>query len=523
MSAVWGEGAERFLLETLGWTGLLIALVLLLRRPVSRWLGPQAAYALWLLPMLRLFMPPLTLPGWMAPVEPAAPTVTSTYYITIGEASAPVVAAPPLAEPTDWLAIAMLVWALGAATFLVRRFQQYFAMRRELLVEARPVGEAGKVRLVETPATNAPIAFGVRDKVIALPIGFMALTERRARDLALEHELAHHRGRDLLANFLVQPLFAMHWFNPLGWVGWKAMRRDQEAACDARVIARYGTEHRGAYASVIAGFATGPHVALAAPMACPVLGDKSIIHRLRSLTMSDISTRRRNAGRALMVAGLLALPLTASISYANAPAAPIAPAVPVAPVAGIAPPAPPVPPLPFLFQSAPDDVEVEVETTEDGKHEVHVIRKVEHSGEEGHEKDVHRERRVLFMGDGDKLSQEERDKILAEVRASLDEADIEIEEARKEMRTAIIEMENAKHGLTKVSIQCRGGDKGAEWRASDGATVTRLCTSEVMASAIDGLKQARAEIARNSEMDAQIRAEILKSLDEKIANWKSRD
>nr|WP_301332564.1 M56 family metallopeptidase [Parerythrobacter lacustris] len=501
----------------------MIALVLLLRRPVSRWLGPQAAYALWLLPTLRLVMPPLTLPGWMAPVEPVAPTVTSTYYILTGEASAPAVAAPPLAEPTDWLAIAMLVWALGTAAFLVRRFQQYFAMRRELLAEARPVGEAGKVRLVETPATNAPIAFGVRDKVIALPIGFMALTERGARDLALEHELAHHRGHDLLANFMVQPLFAMHWFNPLGWVGWKALRRDQEAACDARVIARYGTEHRGAYASVIAGFATGPHVALAASMACPVLGDKSIIHRLRSLTMSDISPRRRNAGRALMAAGLLALPLTASISYANAPGAPVAPVAPIAPVAGIAPPAPPAPPLPFLFQSAPDDVEVEVETTEDGKREVHVIRKVERTGEEGEEQEIHRERRVVFLGEGEKLSQEERDKILAEVRSELDRADAEIEGARREMRTAIIEMENARHGMTKVSIQCRGGDKGAEWRASDSETVTRLCTSEVMASAIDGLKQARAEIAKSTEMDSQIRAEILKALDEKIANWKSRD
>lgn len=520
MSAVGGEGAERFVLETLGWTGLLIALVLLMRRPVSRWLGPQAAYALWLLPMLRLFMPPLTLPNWIAPVEQAAPEVTTTYLTVTGEAAAPVVAAPAVAEPTDWLTIVLVLWALGIAVFLVCRFQQYFAMRRELLAVARPVGEAGKVRLVETPATNAPIAFGVRDKVIAPPVGFMALTERSARDLALEHELAHHRGRDLLANFMVQPLFAMHWFNPLGWVGWQAMRRDQEAACDARVIARYGTEHRGAYASVIAGFATGPHVALAAPMACPVLGDKSIIHRLRSLTMSDISPRRRTAGRALMAAGLLALPLTASISYANAPEAPVAP---VAPVAGIAPPAPPAPPLPFLFQSAPDDVEVEVETTEDGKREVHVIRKVERTGEEGEEKELNHERRIMFMGDGEKLSQAEREKIIAEVRADLDRADAEMEGARRELRTAVIEMDDAKHGLTKVSVQCRGGDKGAEWRSSDGETVTRLCTSEVMASAVDGLKQAREAIARNSEMDAEIRAEILKALDEKIAGWKSRD
>ena len=54
----------------------------------------------------------------------------------------------------------------------------------------------------------------------------------------------------------VQPLFALHWFNPLGWVGWRAMRRDQEAACDARVVERCDARLRETYASTIASFAT---------------------------------------------------------------------------------------------------------------------------------------------------------------------------------------------------------------------------------------------------------------------------
>jgi hypothetical protein len=93
----------------------------------------------------------------------------------------------------------------------------------------------------------------------------------------------------------------------------------------------------------------------------------------------------------------------------------------------------------------------------------------------------------------------------------------------KDVRVAMMEMKDGKGGLTKVSVECRGGDKGAEWRSEDGETVTRLCTSEVRASAIAGLKEARAEIAKNTEMDAQMRAEVLKALDEKIAAWKSRN
>ena len=36
-----------WLIDTTLYTGLLIALVLLVRRPVARWFGPQLAYALW--------------------------------------------------------------------------------------------------------------------------------------------------------------------------------------------------------------------------------------------------------------------------------------------------------------------------------------------------------------------------------------------------------------------------------------------------------------------------------------------
>ena len=51
-----------WLIDTLVMTGALMALVLLLRRPVARCFGAQAAYALWLLPALRFVMPPLALP-----------------------------------------------------------------------------------------------------------------------------------------------------------------------------------------------------------------------------------------------------------------------------------------------------------------------------------------------------------------------------------------------------------------------------------------------------------------------------
>ena len=62
-----------WLIDTALYTALLIALLLVLRRPVARHFGPGMAYALWALPLLRLVLPPLVLPASLAPAPEAAP------------------------------------------------------------------------------------------------------------------------------------------------------------------------------------------------------------------------------------------------------------------------------------------------------------------------------------------------------------------------------------------------------------------------------------------------------------------
>ncbi|MFC3097631.1 M56 family metallopeptidase [Alteraurantiacibacter palmitatis] len=304
-----------WLVDSFVWTGALIAAVLLLRRPVARHFGPQVAYALWALPLLRLFLPPVILPASMAPSPEVARGGTQGFGL-LGE---------PASQGSAWLLGAVLaLWLGGALLFLALRLRDYRAMRRTVLRDARPMGEAGDVRLVETPAVSSPVAFGLRDKVVALPPGFMAQADLAARDMAIEHELAHHRGRDLWANAAAQLLLGFHWFNPLAWAGWYAMRSDQEAACDARVLAGRGRADRASYGQLIAecaaGGRLGQRLTMVAAIACPVLGEKSIIHRLRSLTRGEVSSRRHRLGLAVIGgAALLALPLTASLRYASPP------------------------------------------------------------------------------------------------------------------------------------------------------------------------------------------------------------
>lgn len=548
-----------WLLETLVWTAVLISAVLVLRRPVARWFGPQFAYALWALPALRLILPPLELPAWLNPAPSAplplaaaeaspvildTPAPVATFAEPVGVEAAATDVSASLDPANSFeigpfldvaLDLAFAVWIVGAAIFLYLRFAAYFRLRAELLQDGCELGREGKVRLIETSGTDAPLAFGVIDKVVALPRGFLAQPDRQARDLALAHELAHHRGRDLLVNVLVQPLFAMHWFNPLARYGWLALRRDQEAACDARVMAAKSPEERQetreAYANLIVAFAAGPNAALGngltAPMACPVLGEKSIVHRLRSLKMTDTPKSRRLAGRAMFGAALVALPLTATISYAasDAPLAPVAPLAPLAPVAPLAPTQPVVPEAPLapdtIIEIDPDSEVAEGETVHE---QVFVYRTEDDDGE------VQERRWVVRNAGPDAMSEEEIEKIMTEVRANLAEANVEIEnlpkvieEAMLQSREARAEAHAARREHERHRIVVEGGCDGDHASASSQADETRVvkvCRTEIMTEALEGLREARAEIAGNRQMDPEIRTRVLRELDQQIERWK---
>ena len=561
-----------FLLDTLVWTGVLIGVALLLRRPVAKYLGAGAAYALWFLPLIRMLFPPVTLPAWMRPdlsgggdagseVIAAdlafAPSAESGF--SYSEFVSPAGTAP-LDTPIDLLTPLVIVWLVGAAIFMGRRFWLYGELRRELLEDARPVGEVGPIRLIETTAISGPMAFGVFDKVVALPDGFMASRERQVRDLAIAHELAHHRGHDILVNVLVQPLFAIHWFNPLGWMGWSAMRRDQEAACDARVVASRSREERAAYAAIIADFARRPQIAprpaLAAPMACPVLGDKSIIHRLRSLPMTDHSRRRRFAVRGAVAAAVFALPMTASIGYAegiaaHVPGEPFALQTPVAPLSPLTPEAPDAPQAPeppsdreFVaamertiereFDRAERDIERAERELERARESMARVERdpARHARWDGRNWDQmsDKEKRAFKkemaqlredLADGGKVQPElqqiearqvDRAESRREVQLALAEAHAEVAQVRAEAVA-----EKAIASAPKVVMKCLDKDRAVTTKVdAKGRTTMYVCESYGDTVALKALKHTRESLAADRNWSDEMRAEILADIDAEI-------
>ncbi len=282
-------------------SALLMLAVIVLRGPVRRAFGARVAYALWAMPALRLLLPPLPA-GWRGEALPTLP-LAEPIIISLGR---PVATLPveTSAHAIGWPPVALAIWLGGAALLLAWQAVGYLRFRYEVLRHGIAVDRVGSITVVQSAATDGPLAFGVFDRVVAFPRDFAARFDAEERALALEHELGHHARGDLIANWVALVVLALHWFNPLAWVAFRKFRADQEMANDARVLARTGGAARHAYGCAIVKAAHGR----AMSPACHLNTVKDLKGRLKMLGKKKASRTQVAMGSAaiamLAVGGL---------------------------------------------------------------------------------------------------------------------------------------------------------------------------------------------------------------------------
>ena len=247
-----------WLLGTLVATSGLVVLVLLIREVVRKRFGSRVAYALWLIPAARLLMPTLT-----TTVQRTVPAATGLEALRAPVAEPIAAGGQALshmslwAEIGGWGGIALAIWMAIAVALFTGQMVAFRRERRAILAAAVEVSRVGSVRIVSSADVSGPVAFGILDRIIAVPADFERTYSVRERGLALEHELAHHRSGDLAVNFFAFVLVCLQWFNPLAWIAHAAFRFDQEAACDARVLDKAKAADRADYGRAIAKAASG--------------------------------------------------------------------------------------------------------------------------------------------------------------------------------------------------------------------------------------------------------------------------
>jgi beta-lactamase regulating signal transducer with metallopeptidase domain len=227
-----------------------IVAVLALRLAARRSFGARIAYGLWALPlftMLACFLPArtllITLPETFATAPlPNAPT-----------------SGPAAAGGLDprWL---LALWVAGVAASLIVLILRQTRFARAL-GHLRHRADLGEGVLAAESNRHGPAVLGVLRPVIVTPCDFEQRFSDDERRFVLAHERAHMAQGDPLINAVAAALQCVNWFNPFVHIGARALRGDQELACDAAVLT---SANARAYAQAI----LKTQVAAAAPIGC---------------------------------------------------------------------------------------------------------------------------------------------------------------------------------------------------------------------------------------------------------------
>jgi beta-lactamase regulating signal transducer with metallopeptidase domain len=343
----WADHALRFAWPMLWQSSLLIGLLFALDMLMRRKLRPALRYALWLVVLVKLVLPPSlavpTSPGWWlrpartVPAEPRRTTVVVTYGPSDSPAfpvaATPVFVAPPRPHlsPAAWAFSGEVAVGIGLLAWMLRRWYQVARDARrataaparlsELLPELR-----SPLRLRLTDHPHSPAVCGLFRPVILLPRSLAEQLPPTQLRAVLLHELLHLRRGDVWVNCAQALLQILYWWHPLLWLANARIRRVREEAVDDAVMLALN-EDADAYAPTLLEVA---RLALHRPLA--TLGLIGILESHSSLRqrierLMDFRPPRKaglTLGSALAVLGFAAL----AVPMGEAPATNEVPQVP---------------------------------------------------------------------------------------------------------------------------------------------------------------------------------------------------
>ncbi|NVK53996.1 MAG: TonB family protein [Alteromonadaceae bacterium] len=222
---------------------LLLVIILVIRLPLHRFLSAKQAYQLW-------FAVPLFIAYWLLPNDVKTTIVVEApelLVFSVGQQQQSQVLQPG----GDLLgAIYLLGATLGFVVIILSSYRVYQRTKSAVSATFSDADVPGDIP-VYLADIAAPMLMGVVKPAIFLPLQFTTLYSPTQQQVIIQHELLHHRRRDIVWNITAASLAIIFWFNPLIWLSYRYFRHDQELSCDEAVLDGASIEHRKAYAKAV--------------------------------------------------------------------------------------------------------------------------------------------------------------------------------------------------------------------------------------------------------------------------------
>lgn len=185
------------------------------------------------------------------------PIITQTF------APQPLASANPL---QILIPVAGIIWLVGIAVMLLYTAVSYFLLRRK-------VATAVLLRnnIYQSENVDSPFVLGIIKPKIYLPFQM----DGKNLEHVIAHEESHIRRKDHWWKPFGFVLLALHWFNPLMWLGYVLLCRDIELACDEKVIKEMDNENRADYTQALVACSVNRRSIAACPLAFGEVGVKA--------------------------------------------------------------------------------------------------------------------------------------------------------------------------------------------------------------------------------------------------------
>ena len=170
-----------------------------------------------------------------------------------------------------WIPVLAGIWLFGIAALFLYSAVSYWRLRRK-------VCEAVILRgnIYQSEKVCSPFVLGIIKPKIYLPYHM----DSREMDHVIAHEQTHIRRKDHWWKPLGFLLLTIHWFNPLMWLSYILLCRDNELACDEKVIREMGNEQRADYTQALVACSVNRRVIAACPLA---FGEVGVKERVKSV------------------------------------------------------------------------------------------------------------------------------------------------------------------------------------------------------------------------------------------------
>jgi len=232
----------------------LIVLVLRKIKAIPRF----AVYVLWVLPLLRLWLPfgiankysLLSLLSRFTTktvvIYEGLPELTTTNSIMLAKRYF------PIEYKTDLLAsifnVASVIWVIVAIAAILTSILLYAFTKSELKSPEHMIDN-----IYKSNKTTSPAVYGIIHPKIILPAAIAC----GDIDYIIMHERVHIMRKDNLFRIAAVITACLHWFNPLSWVFLKCCFEDMELACDTKVLKDLSENQTKNYARAIIDCAAG--------------------------------------------------------------------------------------------------------------------------------------------------------------------------------------------------------------------------------------------------------------------------